>query len=282
MRASTLGNNLLGIVDYMYFPNLKITQKKKRSVGIFLLAFPLFLSMFPPSSVYAGTSFSVENVNISNSALVNSQIPKISGSGNNVYVLWQEGTDYFFKRSTDGGSNFIDPTSANPIAAVGSSSTPNPQITDSSGNVYVVWRDGSDISFIRSNDNGVTFSAKSDLSGTPGTTSRDPQLVASGNDVYVVWREGSDVSFRKSLDGGATFVPPLTEAPTDLKAISTVRTPEIAVFGNNVYVVWRDGNDIRFIRSTDNGVTFPAAVPTDIGDRGGTSSPKPALDPTSG
>jgi len=42
-------------------------------------------------------------------------------------------------------------------------------------------------------------------------------------------------------------------------------TPEIVISGSNVYVIWKDANDIFFINSTDAGATFPNSA-IDLGD----------------
>ena len=79
--------------------------------------------------------------NLSNNAAGSSFIQDISTSGNNVNVVWQDGTpgnfDIFFKRSTDGGHDF-DKTK-NLSNNAGASSFP--QIEASGNNVYVTWFD---------------------------------------------------------------------------------------------------------------------------------------------
>jgi hypothetical protein len=242
-----------------------------RTLKIFLVSSIILLSLVTPHTAFAGTTFSVQVLNLSNSGATNSFTPKLSTSGSSVYVIWQEGTSIFFINSTDDGATF--PDAAISLGAQGTAFDPAPQIKSTGTNVYVAWAENSDISFIHSNDNGDSFDAKKDLSGTAGVPSFDPQLAVSGSNVYVAWREDSDIFFRNSTDNGDTF----PDVPLDLNAASsTVRTPQIAASGSNIYVIWRDGSDISFIRSTDRGDTFPVA-PTDIGDTGGTSSPKPEI-----
>ena len=75
--------------------------------------------------------------------------PQISSSGNNVYVVWQDGTfaggntDVFFKFSKDNGHTFS--TTDNLSETTGNSFIP--QISSSGNNVYVVWTDGSNPNF---------------------------------------------------------------------------------------------------------------------------------------
>ena len=91
------------------------------------------------------------------------------------------------------------------------------------------------------------------------------QIAVSGDNVYVVWADNTtptgtiDLFFRKSTDGGTTFGPTqnlMENAPGD-----SVGQPQVAVSGNNVYVVWEkgnpgDGEKILLRKSIDAGVVF--------------------------
>jgi len=99
-----------------------------------------------------------------------------------------------------------------------------------------------------------------------------PQMVVSGNNVYVVWNDNStgkySILFAKSSDGGTTF-----GAPVDIsRNIGTSSSPQFAVSGNDVYVVWQAKTtgkyQIIFAKSTDGGATFstPANVSNNTGD----------------
>lgn len=92
-------------------------------------------------------------------------------------------------------------------------------------------------------------------------SSQGPRLAVAGNNVYAIWEENSNginrIIFTKSIDQGNTF-----SKPTNLTSSIGVdsETPNIAAFGNNVFVTWADnslGNfNIFFIKSTDGGSTF--------------------------
>src|SRR4051794_28702615 len=101
------------------------------------------------------------------------------------------------------------------------------------------------------------------------------QIAVSGNNVYVVWEDirnggDNDIFFKRSPDGGASF----SEKPMDLSdnnefsafqigSSSEIGVPaenayqQIAVSGDNVYVVWidrRNGPDTDiFFRGSTNG-----------------------------
>lgn len=90
------------------------------------------------------------------------------------------------------------------------------------------------------------------------------QITSYKNNVYTVWQDNViskdplnyDILMRKSNDEGATY--------SDVVNLSNntgfSEHPQIAVSGNNVYVVWIDntsGNrEIYFVRSTDGGATY--------------------------
>ena len=225
----------------------------------------------------SGATFSNTPINLSNNTEFSSH-PQIAASGNNVYVIWFDRTtgngDIYFRRSTDSGATFRDTINLSNDTGMSGS----PQIAVSGNNVYVVWYDNrinensqifDEIYFKRSTDGGASFSnTPINLSNTTGG-SYSPQIAASGNNVYVVWRDqttgNADIFFARSTDGGVTF----NSIPINLSN-NTGRSaePQIAVSGNNVYVVWHDttdtvvfGNeDIFFKRSTNNGATFSNTI----------------------
>jgi hypothetical protein len=186
--------------------------------------------------------------------------PAIAVSANNVYVVWEEriaqgSVDIFFRRSTDGGATFGDTTnlSDNAVASL------FPGIAVSGNNVYVVWRDGSEISYRRSTDGGVSFSPTDNLSINAGFSGASA-IAAAGSNVYVVWTDNtsgnSETMYRRSTDSGISFSP--TDNLSNNAGFS--EDPAISAFGDNAYVVWSDdspGNsDILFKRSLDSGESF--------------------------
>jgi len=109
---------------------------------------------------------------------------------------------------------------------------------------------------------GQTFNQPIDLSNT-SDLSVQQQIAVTGGNVYVVWADGAvgsrEIFVRASTDGGSTF-----SATQNLSSNATDSvSPQIAVSGSNVYVVWQDGvqgqNNIFFRASHDFGMTFDAA-----------------------
>jgi hypothetical protein len=92
-------------------------------------------------------------------------------------------------------------------------------IVTSEGNVYVAWwsnkTGNNEVMFRSSNDAGLTFGDKINLSNTTDIESIDVEIVAEGENVYVTWWERNEnvhphtnePVLRISNDGGQTFGP---------------------------------------------------------------------------
>ena len=138
-------------------------------------------------------------------------------------------------------------------------------------NVYMLWQDSVppgytnyDIFIKNSNDNGTTFGTSVNLSNNSGF-SEHPQIATYDNNVYAIWADDTsgnrEVLFTRSEDNGTTFdkIDNLSNNTSDSF------NQEIAVFGDNVYVVWLDqGEDdntnILLKASVDGGATFERTV----------------------
>ncbi len=211
------------------------------------------------------------SVNLSNN---DESYPQISASGKNVYMLWQSspyGNDeIFFAKSTDNGTSFGSTINLTKNTAV----TTAPQISSPGNDIYVVWVDNTaaghnNTFFKKSTDGGATFGSTINLSNDNGQSS-DLRLFSSANNVYVVWSDNTtgndDIYFKKSTDGGATFGGTINLSNNP----GLSKDPQIAAFGNNVYVVWSDNTptkfdkthnrQIFFKKSTDGGATFGGTI----------------------
>src|SRR5205807_1295572 len=149
------------------------------------------------------------------SVRLDSTIPQLAASGNNVYVVWQQaGTknpQVYFAWSNNGGASF---TAINLSNDAGSALSP--QVAATGNNVYVVWR-----------------------ANNPGG-SIEPQLAASGSGVCLSWRDStlgnSQVFFRSSSNNGSTFTP-VVNLSNDAGAAYGA---QLAMMNTDVYVVWAD------------------------------------------
>ena len=91
-------------------------------------------------------------------------------------------------------------------------------IAISGDNVYIVWfndqntpNNNSELFFRSSNDSGITFADKINLSNTTTADSINAEIAADGNNVVITWCERNATSeepvVRVSTDNGATFGP---------------------------------------------------------------------------
>ncbi len=145
------------------------------------------------------------------------------------------------------------------------------QVAAWSNNVYVLWQDSMppgygnyDIFIKNSVDNGTTFGSPINLSNNSGF-SEHPQIAPYDNNVYAIWADDTsgnrEVLFIRSEDNGSSFgtIKNLSNNTSDSF------NQEIAVFGDNVYVIWLDraGGDkakILLKASDDAGATFGRTV----------------------
>jgi hypothetical protein len=140
-----------------------------------------------------------------------------------------------------------------------------PKIVNFDDKVYVVWRDGNNIFFVNSTDNGNNFPNPIGIGNATTTPSGNPQIATEGNNVFSVWRDNKDIKFNRSTDNGINFLS--SEIILSSNTNSLISTePQIALSDDSssnpddVYLIWRDidsgDNDIIFARSSDNGTSF--------------------------
>ena len=102
-------------------------------------------------------------------------------------------------------------------------------IAVSDKNVYVIWSSNNtgdwEVMIRTSNDNGMSFSKKINLSNSTESDSINAEIEASENNVFVTWWENNQTSndpvMKISQDGGNTFGPVLNLASND-----TLRTAQ--------------------------------------------------------
>jgi hypothetical protein len=146
------------------------------------------------------------------------------------------------------------------------------QVAAWNNNVYVLWQDSMpsgnrnyDIFIKNSVDNGNTFGSPVNLSNNSGF-SEHPQIAAYNNNVYAIWADDTsgnrEVLFTRSEDNGSSFFGTIKNLSN---STSDSFNQEIAVFGDNVYVIWLDraeGDNAKILlkASDDGGVTFGRTV----------------------
>jgi hypothetical protein len=214
--------------------------------------------IFFAASTDDGTTFSNPQ-NVSNNAGTLSFIPAIAASGANVHIVWRDAdTDIqnskiFYVKSSNAGASFSSPvTLANPESLIS-------DIKAFEDKVYIVYSqsqvvDGNqvrDIFFIKSTDNGSTFSSPINLSLVTEVPNPNPTLIGSstnshidisGDNLAITWDERvspsnphSEIFFVGSTDAGSTFTEPMSISGS-LVAGSTLS--DVTISGTNVYSTW--------------------------------------------
>jgi len=199
---------------------------------------------------------------------------QIAVSGNNVYVVWHdfEPEDRIvFRASNDNGATF---SKAINLRTVHTGNSCCPEIAASENDVYVIWADNElgelysghyNLYFRASHNSGIAFDPIISLSDS----ARDYMIAASGNNVYVTWTnvlqinstiENAEAFFVRSTNNGMKFENPINLSNNE----GGSGNQQIAVSGNNVYIVWVDhtlGHDeILFRGSNDNGASFGRVI----------------------
>jgi hypothetical protein len=144
------------------------------------------------------------------------------------------------------------------------------QVAAWNSHVYVLWQNSMpsdnrnyDIFIKNSVNNGTTFGLPINLSNNSGF-SEHPQIAVYGNNVHAIWADDTsgnrEVLFTRSVDNGASF--------DSIKNLSNNTSDslneEMAVFGDNVYVIWLDQDEgstnVLLRASADGGATFGRTV----------------------
>ncbi|MFY9573446.1 MAG: sialidase family protein [Blastocatellia bacterium] len=136
---------------------------------------------------------------------------------------------------------------------------------DTTAAVNIVWGDtkdgGGKVIFVRSTDEGATFTDPLDVSKSSGVAF-DPEIAIDPNDtIYVAWQDtapgASVIMFSRSTDGGSTFSEPRQVST------GTGRATEAAIATDGegrISLVWVDETtghaEAYYARSTDGGESF--------------------------
>ncbi|MGI0087557.1 MAG: PEFG-CTERM sorting domain-containing protein [Nitrosotalea sp.] len=155
-----------------------------------------------------------------------------------------------------------------------------PQLIVSGDSVYVGWIDNAagkfGAMFAKSNDGGSSFGKEFDLGNVNSGAPDDMKIVESQGKIYAVWQSflanKSSIAFSKSNDNGTVFIPAIEISDNSKDSAF----PQLAVYDNNVYVVWLertegDITNVIFAKSNDGGATFsiPVAITSHVGGNSG-------------
>ena len=204
-----------------------------------------------------------------------SLLPRIVADGPSVFVVWTDPryvkSSVFLRHSSDGGVTWNPADVRVERKAPFTSDSTFPRLAVVAEAVFVVWadyRDGDgDIYFNRSLDGGVSWlptDVRLDTDQPGASESLTPEIATDGTHVIVVWSDfrslRGDIFMNRSDDGGLTWQTSDRRLDTDVPGAAASVTPEIALSGGHVLVVWADGRvqftDIRTNRSDDFGATW--------------------------
>lgn len=196
-----------------------------------------------------------------------------AGSGNNVYVIWQDFINYAinFRRSTDGGATWL------PVRELAADYKTYPVIfANTAGNVYAGWQENYNekgwFHFIRSDDNGATFFNIQTINGdSVPPSARYCALGGDATNVYAFWYNQTldhDFRFNSSSDNGSNWGAndKLLSSDAEFKTGGSLRHDNDA--SGNVYAAWIQRNSlggpnvVKFNCSNDAGATWKGTEAT--------------------
>lgn len=194
--------------------------------------------------------------------------PSIVVYENNLHVVWmtmENGNwETYYKRSLDNGISWQPEIMINDDDI----DSWKPKIAIEGNNLCIIWGDQKDgnwafeVYFTKSNDNGANWSPNIRLSSNDGLDSDPNDIIISNDKIYIVWEDSKDTNsreiyFRNSNDFGNNWAS--QKRITNQDGVDS-KLASIAVFNNNVHVVWEDQWDmnweIGYTRSLDNGINW--------------------------
>jgi hypothetical protein len=191
--------------------------------------------------------------------------PSIKALNSFVLISWHDfrngsSGEIYYKRSTDGGSNWGDDKrlTNDPANSVFSSCGVSGSV------VHIAWCDNRDVGYQvfynRSTDAGVTWGVDTKLTNGSMTGANAVNLSVSGSDEFIVWQDNRDgnneIYYKYSIDGGVTW--DVDTRLTNDPASSTF--PSVLISGSNVHIIWQDNrdgnNEIYYKFSTNKGLSW--------------------------
>ena len=222
--------------------------------GVFAATFLMAMAL-ASSSLFALT-LSAESRLTANGGLVSA--PRLASSNGKLHLVWQGNTpgdpngEIYYRPSTDNGVTWQ--------AVVNLSNAPGridlrPSISASGNNVFVAWNgnpDQADVFYVRSTDNGTTWSTPAVLSPADNQYSRSPSVTFDGlQRLHITWYDGlpgatgagiGKVVHRMSCDAGATWTP-IQEVTANDGVVDNEHPRIAATAAGNVLIAFRSSRD---------------------------------------
>lgn len=247
---------------------------------------------FAKGTVSGGTLSMSSAIPLSNSAGV-SEDPRISVSGSNVVVMWEETVsgfkDIFYAFSTDGGTSF-DTSVTNNLSATPSVTSESASVVVSGSDVFVAWDENDTVSLIATtffrkgtvSGSSLTFSSPENLSSGISCSglanAQDAIVQASGANVFVVWGDGycNNIYYAQSADGGASFDKPADSSDNRISSSGSASTFDALLSGTSLFVAWADSSagsgDIFFAKGTTSAGSLTIDYSTNLSSTATASS----------
>jgi len=243
-------------------------KKMIEKISLIVIGIILVSSLVTIQSVYSASITFPLIIQLSDNNSIDSEIPQVTSSGNNVYTVWQEGTKILLT-----SSNNLGTTSTAPVE-LGDGSDGNPKIVSSGDKAFAIWSDDtsvtSDIKLKLIADNGNDLSGMVVLlsSSTNLLDSELPEVTLSDSDnAFAVWRDkvtAADYTILFS-DGGPDGIEFGNDNFFAIGHTDRVfSNPQLTTSDDNVYVVWHTIDHVRLAVSDDGGTSFSPA--STIGD----------------
>ncbi|UCE35951.1 MAG: exo-alpha-sialidase [Thermoplasmata archaeon] len=205
-----------------------------------------------------------------NSPSISILSPKIAVNGSNIHVIWLEynSKTIYYIRSLDNGKVWSTEV------ALTSDVYPdqiNWDIGVYENNLHIVFvNENYKLSYIQSNDNGVTWSIPKVLVPSIDRVI-ESAIEVSGNNIHIAFRATrermgkrvGDILYIRSIESGINW-----DGEVEISFIPGVNTscsfPDIAVAKNDIFIVYRDygpgRRQIYYSHSADNGVTWEKGI----------------------
>ena len=227
-------------------------------------------------SLDAGAQWLAEDVRLDRGTTDGSSFEvRLAAQGDRIWVVWEDDRDgepdIYLNRSSDAGTTWLAQAIRLDTDVAGATGSFRPRIASDGDRVIVVWEDdrGGDLD-VRANvsaDGGSTWLA-GDLridTSMVGGNALSPDVALEGTRAVVVWaddRSGTrEIRASASADGGATWLVDDVRVDADPLRVRDARSPQIALRGSEVLVVWEDDrnglSDVYANRSLDGGMSWP-------------------------
>ena len=174
-----------------------------------------------------------------------------------IWLVWARGqpANLMYKTSIDGGASWSNEQILVLNAGYVFGTT---LLQDSTGRIWVAWADtlGScDIFYITSDDDGLSWSSKKQLTTHP-SCDVNPSLIQISNEIWIVYHSQNNIYYKKTSDSGVNWSNDIQVTSDSLYESS----PDALVDSTGkVWIVWQRNHNIYYKTSIDSGASWSSA-----------------------